>query len=226
MATAYFVELIVKMTDAKCDKEHIPMIVYNKPAIPDRTDYILGKSTESPLDAITEIGRSLMGLGVDYIAIPCVTAHYFYEQLRSNISIPIINVLQETADYLKTRNISKVGIMATAGTIYSEHFKTELEKQGIEVVTPKDESQKKLMSIIYDEIKANKPYNIRRFKQIERELRELGAQVIILGCTELSLIKRDGKLGSGYIDAMEVLAAKSILMSGGALKEEYMELIS
>lgn len=226
MATAYYLELVVKMTEAKSDKEHVPMVIFNHPAVPDRTDYILGKSKESPLDAIVTIGKTLVNLGVEFIAIPCITAHYFYDDILSRIGIPVINMLKETANYLKANQIDRVGIMATDGTITAGFFTEELEKQEIKVYTPGEKSQKKIMSIIYDDIKANKPYDIDGFKQVESELREAGAQVIILGCTELSLIKKDGKTGPGFLDAMEVLAIKSIELSGASVKAEYKNLLS
>ena len=225
MATAYYLELIVKMTEAKSDKEHVPMVIFNHPAVPDRTDYILGKSTESPLDAIVSIGKTLVSLGVEFISIPCITAHYFYDDILSRIGIPVINMLKETANYLKANQIDRVGIMATDGTITAGFFTEELEKQGIKVYTPSENSQKKIMSIIYDDIKANKPYDIDGFKKVESELREAGAQVIILGCTELSLIKKDGKTGPGFLDAMEVLAIRSIELSGASVKAEYKNLL-
>lgn len=226
MATAYYMELVVKMTDAKYDREHVPMIIFSRPSIPDRTDYILGKSKESPLNAMVSIGKTLAGLGAEYIAIPCITAHYFYNELKNNIGVPIINMPDETADYLKASNIEKVGIMATDGTIYGGFFKSELESRGINMVVPDENGRKKLMSIIYDDIKANRPYNLDNFKSVETQLREKGAQIIILGCTELSLIKRDGKTGPGFIDAMEVLAKRTVELSGAALKEEYKSLIT
>lgn len=225
MATAYFLELVVKMTDAKKDCEHVPMIIFNHPAVPDRTDYILGKSKESPLDVIVSIGKTLVGLGVDIISIPCITAHYFYDDILREIGIPVINMLEETANYLKANQINEVGLMATDGTIKAGFFADVLENRGIKVHIPGEMSQKMVMSIIYDDIKANKPYDINKFKLVERELREAGAQVIILGCTELSLIKKDGKAGPGFLDAMEVLAIKSIELTGANVKDEYKNLL-
>jgi aspartate racemase len=226
MATAYYIELVVRMTEAKYDREHVPMIIYNRPYIPDRTEFILGKSKESPLDAMVSIGKTLVSLGAEYIAIPCITAHYFYQELTGNISVPVINMIGETADYLKANNIEKVGIMATDGTIHSGFFEAELISRGIKVVIPGENCQKKVMSIIYDDIKANRPFNLDNFRAVETELKERGAQVIILGCTELSLIKRDGKTGPGFIDAMEILAKRTIELSGAALKKEYRSLIT
>ncbi len=225
MATAYYLELVVKMTEAKSDREHVPMIIFNRPDVPDRTDYIVGRSKDSPLDAIVPIGKTLVSLGVEIISIPCITAHYFYDDILSRIGIPVINMLKETANYLKANQIDRVGIMATDGTIQAGFFTEELEKQGIRVYIPGEKSQKKVMSIIYDDIKANKPYDIDGFKLVEQELREAGAQVIILGCTELSLIKKDGQTGPGFLDAMEVLAIKSIELSGASVKAEYKNLL-
>jgi len=81
------------------------------------------------------------------------------------------------------------------------------------------------MQIIYKNVKAGVPVEMDRFKKISKELRDNGAQVIILGCTELSLVKRDYDIGSGYIDALEVLAKVSVCECGGKLKKEYISLI-
>jgi aspartate racemase len=64
------------------------------------------------------------------------------------------------------------------------------------------------------------------FFTVKNELVDLGAQIILLGCTELSVIKRDYSIGSGFLDVMEVLARKSVLLCEGALKEEFLSLIS
>lgn len=226
LATSYFIEMVIKMTDAQADCEHIPMIIYNRPNTPDRTKYILDKSTESPLDAMISVGKTLESQGVDYIAIPCVTAYYFYKELTENIGIPIINMISETADYLKKRNIRRVGIMATDGTIAGGFLRQGIENVGIQVFEPSGKCQNKLMGIIYDGIKAGVPFDSNDFFMVEKELRDKGAEVIVLGCTELSLIHKDYNIGKGFLDAMEVLAQKSVLLCSGKLKKEYYELIT
>ena len=82
------------------------------------------------------------------------------------------------------------------------------------------------MSVIYDDIKANRPAGMDKFELASNDLKDQGAQAIILGCTELSLVKRDYPIGAGYLDAMEVLAQTCVKRCGGQLKEEYQELIS
>ncbi len=226
IATSHFMELVIRMTDASADQEHLDMIVYNFPSIPDRTGYILDQTKPSPLPKIIEIGNNLVAQGAQRIVIPCITAHYFYDLLEEKIPAPIINGLQETVRHLKENGITRAGIMATDGTISARLFHKELEAQGITPVVPSDERQRDVMYIIYDNIKANRPADMSRFQAVSQELRDNGAQAIILGCTELSLIKRDYQIGPGFIDTMDVMAQQSILLCGGALKEEYRHLIT
>lgn len=226
IATAHFMELIIRMTDAQTDQEHLDMIIYNRPSIPDRTGYILDQTRPNPLPEMIRVGNALADQGATLIAIPCMTAHYFHRELTDCIHVPIIHAIHECAVHLKKHGIDRVGIMATDGTIRSKLFQQELEKHGITPVIPGVEGQKCVMSVIYDDIKANRPAGMYKFDRAAKELRDAGAQAIILGCTELSLVKRDYPIGAGYLDAMEVLARRCVLECGGRLKKEYQNLIS
>ena len=226
LATACFIEMAVKMTDARTDSEHIPMIIYNWPGIPDRTGYILGKSSENPFIEMARIGKTLSGQGADYIAIPCVTAYFFYEQLCKEVDVPIIDMIGETARHLRDNGVRRAGLMATDGTVTGGFLRKGLEQQGIEVVQPSAGGQKLLMDIIYKGVKANMPFAMDDFNAVKKELLNAGAEVIILGCTELSVIHRDQDIGPGFLDAMEVLAQKSVLLCGGRLKKEFLNLIT
>lgn len=224
-ATAYFLELLIKMTDAVKDQEHLDMIVYQSPWIPDRTSYILKKSKENPLPPMLDIGKSLVGQGAEVIAIPCITAHYFHRELTEGIGAPIIHLVKETAACLKKHGISGAGVMATDGTLESGLFQKELSKAGIKWYIPDCRHQQYVMDIIYQDIKAGRPADMDKFCAAEHYLRQNGAQIIILGCTELSLIKKEASIGPGFLDAMEVLAMRAILMCDAPLKGEYQCLI-
>lgn len=226
LATAYFYELICCMTDARLDQEHIDMVIIGKSSIPDRTSYILGKSSESPFPHLLEAGKTLEMMGADYIAIPCITAHYFYKDLSEGLNIPVIHIIKETVKYLKDRGIKSAGIMATEGTIQSNLFQQELIENDIRPVIPSKTGQDYISSIIYDNVKAGLPVNMEYFNKAKDELIGKGADTIILGCTELSLIKRSGNIGSGFIDALEVLAMCSISKCNKAVKKEYSNLIT
>ncbi len=226
IATAHFMELIIQMTEAETDQENLDMIIYSFPRIPDRTAYILDHSKESPLPPMIQIGRALAEQGADHIAIPCITAHYFCKQLNEGIGLPIISGVAETVAHLKEQGITAAGIMATDGTITSGLFTKELQAAGITPIVPSKERQTDVMHLIYKNVKANKPAEMDRFFAVRDELCAQGAQAIILGCTELSLIKRDYAIGAGFIDAMEVLARQSLVRCEKAIKPEYINLIT
>ena len=70
IATAYFMELLIQMTKAEKDQDHLQMIIYNMPQIPDRTAYILGKSEENPVDEIIRLGKQLAVQGQAVLLFP------------------------------------------------------------------------------------------------------------------------------------------------------------
>lgn len=226
IATAHFMELVINMTRAEKDQDNVEMIIYNFPSIPDRTDYILGKSQESPLPEMLRIGGRLAEQGVSLIAIPCVTAHYFYREIAQGIPVPVVNGITEAVAMLKMRGVQTAGIMATDGTIQTGILSRELESAGIRAVVPSGERQQDVMHLIYQNVKAGKKAEMDRFRSVQQELTAKGAEVILLGCTELSLIKRDEEIGPGFLDIMEVLAQQSVLRCGGILRQEYKDLIT
>ncbi len=225
MATAYFYELITKMTDSARDQDHIEVIIHSKPSIPDRTSYILGHSKDSPLKPMITVGKQLVEMGAELVAIPCITAHYFYDELLKGIEVPILNGITETANFLMQHNIKRAGLMATDGTIQSSLFQKELLKGNIKPVLPDEIEQQHVMDLIYKCVKSNRPVDINLFYDISAHLKKRGAEVIILGCTELSLIKRDYPVGQGYLDVLEVLARLAVIKAEGKLKEKYIELL-
>lgn len=217
IATSYFYELLTKLTKAETDQEHLEVMIFSCPSIPDRTAYILDKSKENPIIPMLEVGNTLVGLGADYIAIPCITAHYFYDELSKNIKAPIIHIIKETVLDLKERGAKCAGLMATDGTISSAVFQNELESNGIDVIIPSAKGQAYVMDLVYRDVKANKPVEIEKFRYVSDELTAKGADTIVLACTELSLIKRDYELASGYVDALEILALRSLSLCGAAV---------
>lgn len=225
MATAYFFELVVQMTDAKVDQEHMEIWIHNCPSIPDRTSYILDHTKENPIVPMIRSGRELCQMGAEWIAIPCITAHYFYKELTQNLSVPIIHMIKETICHLKENRKNRIGILATDGTVESALFQQELEKNQMEWILPEKEEQQDIMDLIYREIKTGQSVNINKFYRVADQLWKKGADSIILGCTELSLIKRDYSLEKGYIDTMEVLAKCSVERCGARLRDSYQCLV-
>ncbi len=225
MTTSYFIKMVVEMTDAKTDQEHIEMIIYHCPDIPDRTSYILGTSQEDPVPKMAEAGRELARQKAGLIAIPCVTASCFYHRLREAVPVRIINAPQEICSYVSARGYQCVGLMATTGMVESGLFQQAFQSSGCRLALPSEERQKDLMHVIYENIKANRPVDMERFSAVAKELRQRGAQLLLLGCTELSIIRERHEIGAGYLDAMQLMA-KCAVEACGRLREEYRELVT
>lgn len=224
MATAYFLRLLVEMNDAATDQEHIEILLHSRPSIPDRTRFILGQSRESPLPDFLEMAGALTAQGAQAIAIPCVTAHYFQRQIEDAVGVPVFNAVEESALCLRRAGVERVGLMATDGTVAARLFDGALAEQGIELLTPGAEGQKLVMHLIYDNIKAGLPPRLDYLEQVSAELKAGGAQALLLGCTELSVIKRDVPLGREYLDALDALARRAVLECG-RLRPEYQTLL-
>ncbi len=219
-ATAYFLELLTALNDVKTDQEHMEVLVYSKPNTPDRTKYILGLSDESPVPVMSEVGRTLKKMGAEIIAVPCITAHYFHDILEQEIGLPIINAIEETTRYFDMRKITKIGILATDGTMKSGLFQRAMEKLGIEYVLPDKEGQKIIMNIIYDNVKAGKSVDMDAFQRVTDSMFEKGVEKVLLACTELSVIKKDYGLGQEYVDILEILAMTSLQKCGYSCREK------
>lgn len=221
LATIYFADLVIKMTDAKNDQEHIAMVILNHATIPDRTAYILDNTKPNPLPVMIEDAQRLEANGCDYIVIPCNTAHYFFDEIQKSVDVPIINILEETVSYAEKTvpNLRCVGILATEGTIISGAYQSVLKKHGLECRVPSEEDQKSLTNIIYNQVKAGERVDICEFLRIVGELKKAGSDAVVLGCTELSIIKKDFNLSRlDIVDSMECLARTSILLCGKNIK--------
>ena len=214
MATVYFYEMLTRHTKARRDQDHIDVIINSRATTPDRTSYILGESTENPFDIMAADAARLVTFGADVIAIPCNTAHYFYDRLNETIAIPILNMVEETVLHALAVGSRKVGILATAGTVRTGTYQRVCTRLGLPCAVPGPAGQAAVTDVIYGDIKTGRRADMKNFGRAVEELRAAGCDRVILGCTELSLIKRDEHLDAFYIDSMEVLAKNAIVAFG------------
>lgn len=220
-ASAFFYNRITEHTVASCDQEHLDILLFSHATIPDRTAAIESGDDEELLRLLDEDLKTLETLGAANIAIPCNTSHYFYEQMQSCVSVPIINMIHESVRYaVETRsNVKKIGIMATDGTIETKLYHKECEAFGITPYQPSKERQQDVMSLIYDEIKSGKEADTSKFERVMEEFISNGCDVVLLACTELSVYAETHTVPSICLDAMDVLARVAIERSGAIYKE-------
>ena len=138
--------------------------------------------------------------------------------MEAQLGIPIVNMVTETAKALKAMGCKRVGVMATDGTLKMGLYHAACQALGMETVSPPAEEQKLVMSLIYDEIKAGHRGSEDKFAQVEKAFRALGCDRVVLACTELSVYKDWHRVGDYYLDAMDVLARRSVELCGYTVK--------
>ena len=217
LATVKFYDKIVLITEAHNDNEHIDLIVLNHSTMPDRTKCIIENKDTEFLNEIKKDLEILERIGIDVVAIPCNTSHYFYDEFKNFTNLKIINMIEETILEIKRRGIKKVAVFGTLGTLNSKVYNKYAKENGIEVKELSLEDKKTVMDIIY---KIKETNNLESKDFVEILNRYCNDKTIgIIACTELSLLDIPENLNT--IDALDVLVNKSIEYSGAKIKNKY-----
>lgn len=218
LATADLFGKILERTDASCDGDHLHILIDNNTAIPDRTAAIL-RGGPSPVPELVKSARILGAAGADFLIMPCNTAHYFYDALVGEISLPVLHMLRLTADAIAADGVKAVGLLATDGTIATGVYGRLFEEKGVEVVTPSPEGQKAIMSMIYDDIKAGRgKTDTGPILETLSDMSRRGAERFVLGCTELPIAFARYSFPVPFTDPTTVLADAAIAYAGGRVK--------
>ena len=218
LATALFFQRVVEYTNVASDQEHLDIDILNRPGIPNRTDYLLGlEGAPSFVPLMAETALQLEALGCLILSTPCNTAHAELDAIACDLkNAHFVNMLTETAAFVKQLGVTKCAILATDGTIATHVYRDALAACGVQAVAPEGEDQKLVMSIIYDQVKAGIAPDVEGFsalceKMVERE----GCDGIILGCTELSCIPVPVRCQEApIVDALNVLAWRCVQECG------------
>lgn len=228
-ATVDFMHKIVQGTEARCDQDHIKLIVEHNPQIPDRTAHLIADG-EDPTVALYSACKRLEANDADVIAIPCNTAHAFVDRIQPYLSVPILNMLHETVSHI-SRHLpaaKTVGLLATTGTVRSRVYHDAAKDAPFELIVPDTLHQEAVMRAIYGDrgVKAGHLDGECRADLI-RALRHLvarGAEAVVLGCTELPLIlpatpdlSVDGR-HVAVLDPTEILARRCVQLSKPAAR--------
>lgn len=209
-ATADLFMKIIRATKVDKEQDHFRIVIDNNPKIPDRTRAIFGGG-ESPVEAIVETAKNLDKAGVDIGCIPCITAHYFFDEIQSRVPFKIVNALEKLNLYLKENypEVKTVGVLATSGTVETKLFNKYLVDYNI-VYPSKQIQSEKVMEAIYGKSGIKKgntgKKNIDLLVDASNDLISNGAELIIGGCTEITLALKPHNIDKPLVDPMDVVA--------------------
>jgi aspartate racemase len=223
-ATADFYLKLVRATPATIDQEHLQVLIWSDPTIPDRTDALLTHGKD-PTPALIAGARLLRQSGAGMLAVPCNTAHAFLAAVQAEVDIPIVHMIEETANYIQLLKpgVRRVGLLSTTGTQKAGLYQGWLDRKGIQVLTPRPDSQERLVMAAIRGIKGGKSgLDVKlQLTDAARELIDAGAQAIIGGCTEVP-VGLDGRdLSVPFVDPAQILAERLVQKALAAGRPEY-----
>lgn len=208
-ATLLLYQKIIQYTNAETDQGHIPTFIYSNTTIPDRTKAILHKG-EDPTPFLIESAKLIEEAGADLIAMPCNTAHHYYEKIVQEVNAEFVNMIDITnQQILEGFEGKSVVLFATSGTIESKIYNSDSLNHKVRLHIPDEKDQTIVMDTIYNEVKSGKrPLNIQPYREVLSRLEAEGHRAVILGCTELSYLHTICEFNHTleFIDPLDVLA--------------------
>ena len=226
------VRKIIAATRATRDQDHLPVALLSFPnQIPDRTDFLLGRASENPGHALADVADALVAVGAEVIGIPCNTAHApsIFDIVRERLAgrAELVHMVEEVGRELGRQfpAVEAVGVLSTTGTraveIYPRHFET-LGYRVLQV--PPGVQERLVQEAIYDRefgIKATPTPSdeaVARLMAAVALLKEQGADLVVLACTEIPLaLSGAGLDGVPLLDPTCVLARALVRLSAPGL---------
>ncbi len=218
LATADFFKKLVLLTAADCDAAHPRVLIDNNPRIPDRTAAILGRGP-SPAPMLCAGVRGLAACGADLIAIPCNTAHYYYNEIVAASPVPVLSILTEAVGAIKRQEKHRAALLATAGTYQSGIYQRAFKQGSVELIMPDTADQEFFYRLAYQVKAGDKNYDKEGLLARLQVLRNSGAQCFVLGCTEIPVAFADMGIADDVIDTSLELARAALLAAGYEVKK-------
>ncbi|HEY0097717.1 MAG TPA: amino acid racemase [Pyrinomonadaceae bacterium] len=220
-ATNQLCALLTANTAVSRDQDHIPVITYNNPRIPGRVAAVRGDDGAlSPVPEMIRTAQVLERAGAGLLLLPCNLAHYFIADVQASIRIPILNMIEETVNFIVEHypQLRRAGILASTPTIECGLYDRAFRRHDKHLLAPEAvEQDDKVMRAIYgsEGIKCghkSAPRNL--LKSAAENLSQRGAEVIIAGCTEVSLVLSRENSSFNVIDPLEIIARVAIAHAG------------
>jgi aspartate racemase len=208
-ATVDLMARVIRATPAHDDADHLHLIVDNDPRVPSRIKALLEGTGESPGPYLAAMARRLEAWGADVLAMPCNTAHYYHGEIQAAVSIPVLHMIDLTAAAVAQEQPARkrAGILAATAVVKTGLYAAAFDRRGCCVSYPPADGQDRLMAAIRT-IKTGRhgQPEIAVLRAACDDLVAAGADVLVVACTELSVIADALALRTPVYDASQMLA--------------------
>jgi aspartate racemase len=211
LASAQFMVRLTQLTPAIRDQDHIPTVLWSDPRVPDRTACRLGVG-DDPLPWLLRGMEGLRRAGCGAVAIPCNTAHGWYDPMAA-LGLPILHIVDAAADELRRMGIrGRIGVMGTEATLAMRLYQDKLATLGWDCLVPDQDDMARLVTPAIASVKANRVCEAYApLVHAVHLLAARGAAAVVLGCTEIPLGLQAGPSGPvPMVDTIDALATAAI----------------
>lgn len=213
LASAQFMLRLTMLTPATRDQDHVATVLWSDPRVPDRSRGKIGGG-DDPLPWLLRGVRGLKAAGCGAIAIPCNTAHGWYDEMAAE-GLPVLHIVDAAAAALGQHTPrGTIGIMGTAATLAMRLYHDRFAAMGWDCIQPTDAEMADKVSPAIALVKANRVAEAYApLAEMAQALAARGAQSVVLGCTEIPLGIQAGpwqSLGIPLVDSIDALALAAI----------------
>lgn len=208
-ATVDFMSSVISLSKAEKDQDHLHMIVDHNPQVPDRQ--LAQSGDRAAIEAaLAAMALRLETAGADFLVMPCNTAHVFAAKAIAAVSIPFLNIIDETVHAIDPA-ARRIGILATTACLDANVYQKAIANSGRMSLVPEPASQDLLAQLIYRIKSGDQSEPLRQeMTQLARSLVQKGAEAIIAGCTEIPIVLGQDDVEVPLISSSDVLARRTI----------------
>jgi aspartate racemase len=218
-ATVDFMAKVIALTDARCDQDHVRMLVDHNPHVPNRQDAIL-HGGEDPGPVLADMAADLEASGADFLVIPCNTAYVFEDAILAATRIPLISIIGVSIAAAQERapGANRIGLLATDGCLKAGVFQAGLDAAGLKAELPTEDELREFMALIKT-IKAGRQTDetALRMADLAEALVARGAGAVIAGCTEIPLVLGQDAVSVPLVSSTDALAEITVKLATGQI---------
>ncbi len=205
-ATVDLMRRVIGATPAEDDSDHIHMIVDNNPKVPSRMKALLDGNGEDPGPVLTAMAHGLVEAGAHVLAMPCNTAHAYLPEIEDTVSIPFLNMVTLTTEHVGelSSQPKRAGLLAMSAVHKVGLYEKAFAGHGIDLVIPEDQDD--LMTVIKAVKAGDLSADVRNLFRAVTGALATRSDVLVIACTELSVLGDSIAHDVPVIDALDVLS--------------------
>ncbi|MCF6233324.1 MAG: amino acid racemase [Rhodobacteraceae bacterium] len=219
-ATVLLMQKLLNCVKASDDADHIPLIIHQNPGVPSRLVALLDRpdkkdgpdkeSAQDPGPVLAQMACDLQAAGAMALAMPCNTAHHFAPAIKAACPLPLLDMLDHSAQVLAAKGAKRIGLLASPAVRLTGVFDTPFAARGLQAVYPQNDAA--VLSVIRA-IKSGQQGDSATIVAQAGALLKQGCDHILVACTELSLLTGDLPADIPWTDSLDCLTQAIVAFS-------------